>query len=849
MLEAPTGAGKTTRVPPALARAVAEGRFGEEVSGRIVVSEPRRLAARAAARRMARENGWRAGREVGWQVRFDRNWTDDSRIVVVTEGILVQWLQGDPFLEGVAVVVFDEIHERSLHLDLALAMARRVQREVRPELRLVAMSATLDPGPIAHFLGSASGEDGEPAPRIESRGRLHPLEVSYQPDTPDRSRRAIAGRVARGVRRLLEDGRSRGPAEGDVLVFLPGVGEIRATEEELSDLGRRGFDVQPLYGSLPPERQDSVLSPSPGRRRVVLATNVAESSVTVPGVRAVVDTGLVRRLTFDPSSGLDRLVLGRVSRASADQRAGRAGREAPGTVLRLWGEHDHAALPERETPEVLRVDLAGPALQLLAWGEADLESFGWFEAPPPEALATARRLLERLGAVGEHGVTAEGRRLARLPVHPRLGRLLSEGHRLGATREAALAAALLSERDPFAGHRGDHPPPPSWSDLDDRVEALEAFAAGRRVGGALGERLRPGAARFVLRGAKQLEGLAHRHLDDEDPETSPADPREALGRALLAAFPDRLCRRRQEGSRQGVRVGGGGVVLGRQSAVARPQLFLALDLDAGRPGVHADALVRLAAGVEESWLPADRVRTTTAVEFDPERRRAVAWRRRSFDDPELEDLVLEEKPVPAPAGAAAEALARAAAEDPAAALPLDDQTVASFLARLRSLAHWRPDLELPTFEGEDLTHLLPLLAAGKRSFDDFRPGPLLDAMKGTLSYQQLQALERWAPERLRVPSGSHIRLRYQPGEPPVLAVRIQEVFGLQDTPKVAGGRVPVLLHLLAPNFRPQQVTRDLAGFWERTYPEVRKELAGRYPKHAWPEDPLTAEATRRTRRR
>src|SRR5436305_7128742 len=429
VLVAPTGAGKTTRVPLALLAA----RIG---GGRqIVMLEPRRIAARAAARRMAQETGATLGEEIGYQVRFDRQAGPATRILVVTEGILVQRLQADPFLEGVGAVIFDELHERSLATDLSLAMARRVQREVRPDLRLLAMSATPGPGPVAAFLGGA--------PTIESRGRLFPVDVLYI-DRPDD--RPLPAQIAAGVRKVL------GETAGDVLVFLPGVGEIQRSVEALADLAaEQDLAILPLYGDLPAERQDEVLRPLSRRtrRKIVLATNVAETSLTIDGVTAVVDSGQVRRLRFDPATGLDRLELGKVSRASANQRAGRAGRQAPGICLRLWPSYEQATLPERETPEIARVDLAGPALQLLAWGETDLAAFGWFEAPAPESLAAATRLLRQLGAVDDQGVTGLGSTMARLPVHPRLARLLIAGHRAGRTREAALLAALLAERDPF----------------------------------------------------------------------------------------------------------------------------------------------------------------------------------------------------------------------------------------------------------------------------------------------------------------------------------------------------------------------------------------------------------------
>jgi len=812
VLIAPTGAGKTTRVPPAL---LAAGIGGGQ---RIVMLEPRRIAARAAARRMAEEGGWTLGREVGYQVRFERKAGPETRILVVTEGILVQRLQADPFLEGVGAVIFDELHERGLQADLSLAMARRVQREVRPDLKLVAMSATLDPGPVAAFLGGC--------PTIDSRGRLYPVDILYL-DRPDD--RPLPGQIAAGVRRVLA------ATPGDVLAFLPGVGEIQRSVESLAGLAaEQDLAVLPLYGDLPAERQDAVLRPL-DRRKVVLATNVAETSITVDGVTAVVDSGAVRRLRFDPATGLDRLELGRISRASADQRAGRAGRQAPGICLRLWPAWEQATLPERETPEIARVDLAGPALQLLAWGEPDLAAFDWFEPPDPAALATATLLLRQLGALNDQGVTALGRTMARLPVHPRLGRLLIEGQRRGHAREAALLAALLSERDPFPrGPRGAGPRRASRSDLLDRLDALEAFERRNAFEGDLNA----GAARYVLRARDQLLELTKRELAAD----GGGGTEDSLLRALLAAYPDRVARRREPRSPRGVMVGGRGVRLADESAVLEAPLFLCVELDGG---TLSEALVRKASEVEPGWLPAERLRTTIDLEFDESRDRVAAWKRTRY-----EDLIISEAEVPPPdAAETARVLAAAAAERLGRALPLDDPEVAAFLARVRSLADWMPELALPRFTEDELRALLPALAAGRKSFAELRRAPLLDVLHGALSYQQLEAVRREAPERLEVPSGSQIRIAYEPGKPPVLAARIQEMFGLAETPRVAAGRVPVLLHLLAPNGRPQQVTHDLRSFWENTYRQVRKELAGRYPKHAWPEDPWNARPQRRPQRR
>ncbi len=854
VLRAPTGAGKTTRVPPAL---LAAGVAGDR---RIVVLEPRRVAARAAARRMAAEGGWRLGSEVGFHIRFDRRAGADTRILVVTEGVLVRMLQSDPFLDGVGAVVFDEFHERNLQSDLALAMVRRVQAEAREDLAIVVMSATLEPGPIADYLGGC--------PVVESEGRLHPVEVRYLEGADARRTEArgasrLDALVAAGVRRALEE------TDGDVLAFLPGVGEIRRAAKLLEpDAERRRLSLLQLYGDLPAERQDAVLRRG-DRRKVVLATNVAETSITIDGVSAVVDSGMVRELRFDPSQGLDRLELVRVSRASADQRAGRAGRQGPGLCLRLWSEHDDRTLADATTPEIRRVDLAAPALQLLAWGESDLGDFGWFEPPEPAALDRALALLvdlgaldargprgargatrlghadargaTRLGHADARGATRLGHAMARLPIHPRLARLLIAGRRAGALERAALAAALLSERD-VVQRSGDRRVANAAgpSDLLDRLEAVERCLAGGYGETAVGP-VHRGRAHHVQRVARQLARLAKRAPVTRRRGEGASDAGEAVLRALLAAYPDRLAKRREAGGPRGVMVGGRGVVLAESSCVRDADLFLCLDLDSkGR-----EALVRQASMIEADWLPADQLESSVEAVFDAERERVAGWRRRRY-----RDLVIAEEecdPAAAPGGQEEVecVLAAAAVERLDRALEVGAPEVAAFLARIRSLAAWRPELGLPAFDAADFERLLPQLAAGKRSFAELRRAPLLEILRGSLAYEQQRALDRLAPERLEVPSGSRVRLRYEPPSPPVLAVRIQEIFGLARTPAVDGGRLPVLLHLLAPNMRPQQVTGDLASFWANTYPQVRKELRARYPKHAWPEDPLTARPRRR----
>jgi ATP-dependent helicase HrpB len=825
VVRAPTGAGKTTRVPPALLDAGLAG------AGRVVMLEPRRLAARAAARRMAAERGGAVGEEVGFQVRFERCFGPRTRILVVTPGILLRMLLDDPFLEKTGAILFDEFHERGLESDLILSMVRLLQETVRPELRAVVMSATLAVEPVSAYLGGC--------PIITGEGRLHPVEVLYEPPA---EARPSAADVAAAVGRLLDR------TSGDLLVFLPGLYEIRQTARVLEPLAHtRNLAVLPLYGDLPADQQDAALLPL-DRRKVVLATNVAETSITVEGVTGVVDTGLARTLVFDPAVGLDRLKLTGISRASADQRAGRAGRTQPGVCVRLWSEVAHRSRPLESEPEIRRVDQAGAVLLLLALGEKDVRHFPWLDPPPEAAVTAAQTLLKRLDAVNDQGVTELGRVLARLPVHPRLGRLLVEGQRRGQAGRAALAAALLAERDPFArtheatgSRQARHF---TRSDLLDRVEALEEGERSSRWVAPVGT-VNRGAARFVLRARDQLLRLVRQEARRIElpvglaPPAAPAD--DALLRSLLAAFPDRLARRREPGSRRGVLVGGRGVRLAPSSGVSSSELFLCLDVDA-RP---IEAVVRVASAVQRDWLPADRVTAAIEVTFDPAAERVAARKRLRF-----ENLVIEDSPAALPDNEqTARVLAEAALTNLERVLPPADSPAGLYLTRLRCLAGWMPELHLPAVSQADLRLLLPRLCYGCRSFEELRNGPWREAVQGLLSHEQRQAVEREAPERLTVPSGSRLALQYEVGRPPVLAVRIQEVFGLRDTPRIAGGRVRVLLHLLAPSFRPQQVTDDLASFWANTYPQVRKELRARYPKHAWPEDPLSTTPERRPRRK
>jgi len=821
VLRAPTGAGKTTRVPPAILDAGLVG------AGKIVMLEPRRLAARAAAARMARETETALGKLVGYQVRFDSRISDSTRILVVTEGILLRQLQTDPFLEGVNVVLFDEFHERNLASDLALGMVRRIQQTVRPDLKIIVMSATLDPGPIAAYLGDAA--------TIESLGRSHPVEVHY---LKYRDQRSIIDLTVEGVQQVV----SKTP--GHVLVFLPGVGEIHRTARELDDFTKRNqLLLFPLYGDLPPEAQDAVLLPSE-QRKIVLATNVAETSVTIPGVTAVVDSGLARVLRFDPEAGLDRLALEPISQASADQRAGRAGRTGPGYCLRLWDERSHRLRPEFTDPEIRRVDLAGTVLQLKNWGESSPLGFPWYESPRPEAIEQATLLLQRLGALtSEELMSRLGEAMVQLPVHPRIARMLILGHQSGESRRAAWLAALLEERDPFfrSRHPGGKSSPPmmvthrSQSDVLDRLTSLEEAERGGNVEFPWGV-LNRGAARQIAMVRDQLLQLVKAIPRGAEAEANgTAD--DVLSRALVAAFPDRVARRRSPGSEKGVMVGGRGVKLSPQSSVRSGELFLCVDVDGGQ----TDAMVRQASAVELEWLPESSLRKVTELFFHPTQKQVVARKREYF-----EDLVLSETPVPVPEGDdAGELLLNEALKAWEQVFPVENEDIQGFLQRIDALSRWMPELEIAPLDEAKKRELLANLCQRCRSFSELKKADWLSEMQSLLTWPQRQALDREAPATWLVPSGSSIRLKYESGSPPVLAVRIQEIFGMAETPRIAGGRVRVLLHLLAPNRQPQQVTEDLASFWANTYPGVRKEMARRYPRHPWPEDPLTAKAIRK----
>ena len=760
VIVAPPGAGKTTRVPPALAE-----------DGPVIVLQPRRLAARSLARRIAAERGWTLGEEAGWHVRFDRNFSKATRVLVATEGILTARLQSDPLLLGFRTVIVDEFHERSLHADLALALARQAWL-ARDDLNIVVMSATLDAEPVASFLGDA--------PIVRVPGRQFPVAIEYAPGR---------GPVEAIRAELAREG-------GHILAFFPGVPEIASAARALAGAPElRGAQVVQLSGRSSPEDQDEALAPS-ATRRVILATNVAETSITVPGVTTVIDTGLHKVPRLDAALGLDRLETERISLDSADQRAGRAGRTSPGRAVRLWDPRD--ALRSHREPEIARVDLAPPVLEVLAWG-GDPASFAWFEAPPVERVVAAMELLRLLGAVTGDRVAPLGELLRRLPVSPRLARVLVAA---GGSPLAATACTVISER--FAP-RG--PLPAGNSDVIARADRL-------------GE-----APPSIRRAAEEIAKTAHRVLADRaialvvrNARVEGEDDETIVRRALLAGFPDRLCRRRAAGSPRVVLASGHGGVLDRGSVVLDGEFLLALDVEAGERGPGAEARVRLASRVEREWLPA----TTRRVEhrFDPgsEAVRAIEVER-------VFALMIAE---------------RAVSPDPEQAFPL---LVSAFVAR-GVTPDQAPIAARLRFAGIDLD----LQAIGRTVCAGQTALPTL-AIAASIGHHERRELARLAPETLALPSGRDTKLDYRDDATVVASVKLQELFGLADSPRIGARGAPVVFELLAPNGRPVQTTRDLRSFWDKTYPEVRRELRARYPRHPWPQDPWTATASHRPKPR
>jgi ATP-dependent helicase HrpB len=742
VIVAAPGAGKTTRVPPALA-----------ATGPVILLQPRRVAARSIASRIAEEQGWTIGRDVGWHVRFDQRFGPDTRLLVATEGILTARLQQDPLLSQFHTIILDEFHERSIHADLGIALARQAWL-ARDDLRLVVMSATIAAEPVAAYLGNV--------PIIDVPGRGHSLEIAYSPNFT----------IAEAVRDVAPTN------AGQVLCFLPGAPEIyRALSSVQTAVASFQADVVPLHGGLDSAEQDRALAPVT-HRRIILATNIAETSLTVPGVSAVVDSGLHKVARYDPERAIDSLETERISQDSADQRAGRAGRLGPGAVRRLWSETDRLRL--RRQADIHRIDLSGPLLDIVAWG-GDPRTLDWFETPAPEALDAAFELLRRLGAIDGVQITARGREMQRLPLHPRLARILLSAR---GSWEAALSCALLSERHFLA--------PRTATTSSDLLSAVER------------ERdLPPHVVRVAKELHRQVRGRSSVNEDE-------------FRRAVLDGYPDRVARRRAPGSPRLLLTSGHGAVLGPESGVSEGEYLVAIDVQAGRRGEGSEARVRVASAVDKSWLEPTDVGTHHEIDAHGAVR-AVA--RDLYGALVLVERVTSPDPVKAAALLADAYLARGLSDD--------DQQL---FRRLR-------------FAGVkvDSRELVAGAAARCRALND------IDLARD-LPWQVRQDLDRLAPPRLTVPNGRTHALEYQQDGTVVASIKLQELFGLAETPRIGPHSEPVLIALLAPNGRPVQRTRDLRSFWANTYPGVRKELRGRYPRHPWPDDPWTAMPTARTKK-
>ena len=837
VLQASPGAGKSTVVPLALLQE-------DWVHGkRLLMLEPRRLATRAIATRMARGLDESVGETIGYRTRLDTRVSRSTRVEIITEGVLTRLLQEDPSLEGVAAVIFDEYHERSLQADLGLALTLDARATLAADLRILVMSATLEASPLARFLGDA--------PLVSLPARAFALELRYagrgapllpatqQPTQRAREQPSAEQVIAQLVVRAMRE------EPGDVLVFLPGAPEIRRVQALLeasrleSAETRSGVRILPLYGELASEQQDAALTPAaPGTRKVVLATNIAETSLTIPGVRIVVDSGLMRRARFDPVTGMSRLETQRISRASAEQRAGRAARTAPGVCYRAWSEGAQGSLAPFTPPEISDADLAPLALELASWGVREAGELRWLDAPPPAMLASARDLLRRLGALDDDGrISAHGREMVRLGLHPRLAHMLLRARALESLPLAAQLAALLSERDLLRADRRN-----ADADIRTRLELLSGQHSGAAADRASLERARRGARDI----ARQLRPAARTGVSPTA-TASPGSDADA-GLLLSFAYPDRIGLRRPGGEGRYTLANGRGATFAHAQSLARRDLIVAVDLD----DRERDARILLAAPLERKALLqhfAARIRHRESVQWSSRSQCVVA--RRTL---ELDALVLEEKPLgEIPVEASRLAMLEGVRELGVEALPWD-RDARDLQARIEFMrASGMRDTPWPEVSDAALgatleVWLTPWLDWVTRREHLVRI-PLVAALRAQLTPAQQRALEQRAPTHLALPGGSRLRVDYRGEHAPAVSVRLQEVFGLAETPRLGHAGVPVTLRLLSPAQRPVQVTRDLASFWRSAYAQVRKDLRGRYPKHYWPENPLEAQPTRRVRRR
>ena len=860
VLAASPGAGKTTRVPPAILQA---GILSAEHPN-IVMLQPRRVAARSVAARIADENDWQLGQEVGYHVRFDRKMSRDTRLRVLTEGILTRQLVDDPFLPGIGCVILDEFHERSLHSDIGLALLREIQQTVREDLILLVMSATLDVQTVANYLGQC--------PTMQIDGRTFPVDIHQTAGQYRRLGDQLTERVYQAVTDVLDRSDSLSESGRDILVFLPGVEEIRRVAQKLEMIqDRQDVVVMPLHGSLPLEQQNQVLKPA-RKRKIILSTNIAETSLTIDGVGTVIDSGLAKVAHFDAHRGLDRLDLERISRASATQRAGRAGRTAPGICVRLWSEQEQKNLDAYETPEIHRVDLCNTVLTLYSWGVRDPRQFNWFDSPPEKAIASSEQLLIMLGALNmgnnQLHITDIGRQLLSLPVHPRLGRLLIAAALHGLISEAATIAALLSEKDILlrsesGGYDARYaqfqkqPHTQGVSDVLMRLAIVQRASGNDRnrdsgnnndsfsnydLADIPDANISHSSVRQVLRIRDDLLRVARNLPIGKNAIAT----EEELLKLVLWAYPDRVCRRRGESDRA-VMVGGSGVKMSSESIVTKAEFFVAVEARQERFGQGGQAAVRIASGIQEQWLSEmfrHEIRKESGAFFEPQRSRVVGRTAIYY-----RDLLLQEDCNAAVDPASAAAAFALALQPLAIDIFKQNESATMMMVRLAFLVKHMPEHPWPELSAQRLAEILVENAGGRKSVDEIKQLPLAALLKNELHYPLDRLFEEHAPESIEVPTGNQIKVAYSENQPPVLAVRLQECFGWTDTPKIAGGRVSVVMHLLGPNYRPVQITDDLRSFWSGTYFQVRKDLRVRYPKHSWPEEPLLAKPVARGRNR
>jgi ATP-dependent helicase HrpB len=829
LLKAPTGSGKSTAVPGMIADA--------GVDGMILVIEPRRMAARLLAGWVAKQRGATLGREVGYAVRFDTRYGRDTRILYLTDGVFQRWIQDDPQLTGVGAVVFDEFHERRLAMDIALGRCLDLQESTRPDLRVVVMSATLETAGLAEFLA--------PATCLETGGRLHPVDVLYRPErvavhdrrggppreTPLWERMAAVCAEAMTL-----------PDPGDILMFLPGVHEIRKTIDLLQSGSLcRGWEIHPLYSALPPAAQEAAVSPGKSPK-IIVATNVAETSLTIEGVRTVIDSGLARVASFEPRRGINTLLVQKISRAAADQRAGRAGRTAPGRALRLWSEADHARRAAFESPEVHRVDLAEAVLLLKAAGVDEVRKFRWFDAPTEPALTRAEHLLHDLGALDASGhLTPEGARIAELPLEPRFARLMLAGHEHGCVAETAFIAAAVQGEGVFTQSRGggvgrkDFIFPDDDSDFAGEWRAFETavemnFDPQRcgRVG------ILARGAREVAQGFDRLRSLAQRFGWDWR-EVDFKAHREAVAHAMLASFSDQMATRFNQGTLACRLVGNRRGKLDEDSCVKNAPAFVAAEItevEAREVIVH----LRRATAVDPAWLPAlfpDDHHVHDGAAWDETRRRVIARKETRF-----RDLVVEahESDHHVNLDQAAALLAERVLNGELV-LKNWDHGVEQWSARLLLLGRTMPELGMPGWTDEDKSAAVAQICHGAVSYKEIKEANVWQVLREWLSAAQRGALDSYCPERITLPNGQSARITYEPGRDPFISVRVSHLFGVWETPSIVQGRVPLLVHILTPGQKPWQMTKDLRGFWQSGYAQMKKEVAGRYPRHPWPDNP------------